>query len=296
MANDGGVAEALEMHANGEFIDGSKFEMYFVAECDDDGEDRLGYYFGPECPLPLWKGAPRNALCKSYKDKLHGCRSYVCEEFAHNYLAKHGCESSNHDQIRDRAAAFKAVESVAVETFIETKEDRQWYRNAVVNNQDKKGNGGGSSGQRQSSGGAAAAGPRQPKFPPKERERERSRERSPYREGDQDQADATPIAAVAKRLAISAAYTADLQSTMLAKVVKSDKSGVKVRVQELEALHACLQRSETSQQKLVESLTFFSRQFEDERKITKEAKDAVQQLIMKGKLQDACQYAEGSRA
>ena len=57
MANDGGVTEALEMHANGEFIDGSIFEMYFVAECDDDGADRLGYYFGPECPLPLWKGA-----------------------------------------------------------------------------------------------------------------------------------------------------------------------------------------------------------------------------------------------
>ncbi len=295
MANDGGVAEALEMHANGEFIDGSKFEMYFVAECDDDGEDRLGYYFGSECPLPLWKGAPRNALCKSYKDKLHGCRSYVCEEFAHNYLAKHGCESSNHDQIRDRAAAFKAVESVAVETFIETKEDRQWYRNAVVNNQDKKGNGGGSSGQRQSSGGAAAAGPRQPKFPPKERERERS----PYRKADQggqDEVDSSPITQVANRMATAAANAADLQITTLCKVVKSDKSAVKARVQELEALHACLQRSETSQQKLVESLTFFSRQFEDERKITKEAKDAAQQLIMKGKLQDACQYAEGSRA
>ncbi len=291
------VADGLQLHADFQFIDSSKMEQYFVTESDDDGHDRLGYYFGPECPLLLWKGHPRNALCKSYKEKLHGCRSYICENFAVNYLAKHGLESSNHDMLRDREAAFAAAEAVAVETFIETENDRKWYRDAVKKSQDKKGNGGGSSsGQRDASGGSQLV-PRQPKRPPTERQQER--ERSPYRqadEGGQDQVDATPITMVANRLASAAANAADLQITTLAKVGKSDKSGVKVRVQELEALHACLQRSETSQQKLVESLMLFSRQFEDERQITKEAKDAVQQLIMKGKVQEACQYAaEGSR-
>ena len=99
---------------------------------------------------------------------------------------------------------------------------------------------------------------------------------------------------VADRMARQAQHAADLNSSEL-QLVKYNpdrkSSGVRVQVPELEALHACLARSELSQVKLCEQLTFFARQFEDERKITKEAKDAVSVLISKGKLQAACTHA-----
>ena len=103
---------------------------------------------------------------------------------------------------------------------------------------------------------------------------------------------------VADRMARSAQQAADLNSSELQLVPfgsdRNKSAGVRVKVPELEALHACLARSELSQVKLCENLTFFARQFEDERKITKEAKDAVSVLINKGKLQAACTHAAES--
>ena len=58
---------------------------------------------------------------------------------------------------------------------------------------------------------------------------------------------------------------------------------MRVKLSELETLHSCLERAVVTQKKLAETLQFFARQFEDERKIMAEAQSAVGMLIAQGK-------------
>ena len=75
----------------------------------------------------------------------------------------------------------------------------------------------------------------------------------------------------------------DVSHLQLAVPVSKPKS-VKVQVSELETLWSCLDRSLESQKRLCDSMTFFTRQFEDEKKILVEARQAVRELIIKGNL------------
>ena len=61
--------------------------------------------------------------------------------------------------------------------------------------------------------------------------------------------------------------------------------GVKVPLDELETLYACLNGCGESQRRMCESMTFFARQVEDEKKITEEANTAVMTLIIRGNME-----------
>ena len=54
---------------------------------------------------------------------------------------------------------------------------------------------------------------------------------------------------------------------------------IKISLKDMKMLAKCLDRCVDSQRKLSASLTFFSRQFEDERKIMDEAKQAIDTLV-----------------
>ena len=59
-----------------------------------------------------------------------------------------------------------------------------------------------------------------------------------------------------------------------------DEGGViKVTVKDMQMLGKCLERVCDSQHKLIASMTFFSRQFEDEAKIMDEAKKAIDRVV-----------------
>ena len=49
------VTQAYEKVSNKEFINADDVEQYLLDEEYDDGEDRTGYFFGEQCPLPLWE-------------------------------------------------------------------------------------------------------------------------------------------------------------------------------------------------------------------------------------------------
>jgi len=332
------ITQGYQKDSNQEFINSDDVEQYLLDEEYDDGEDRTGYFFGEQCPLPMWeKMIKTGSKCQVYKTKCYGCRSFIDIQFAQNYLAKHAFECGNHPTSGNKEEAWIAAHECVVETFVETAQDRKWYAESVANakktsnkkretcdwdSRDKRGGGRDSrdGGDRDSRDGCdrdkrggkggghcrgdPRDGPRPPTHAPASasrmrpispephvvRRRSRSRERGGHEEHR--------ITMVADRMARSAQQAADLNSSELQLVPfgsdRNKSAGVRVKVPELEALHACLSRSEHSQVKLCEQLTFFARQFEDERKITKEAKDAVSVLINKGKLQAACTHAAES--
>ena len=88
--------QGMELHFNHTFLE---FEMYETPwpSADEDKHfgypDRTLYHFGNTCPLVLGDGAPQ---CKAYKHKCYSCTSFVCEEFARNYLAKHAFDRGHH--------------------------------------------------------------------------------------------------------------------------------------------------------------------------------------------------------
>ena len=63
--------------------------------------------------------------CKSYKKKMGQCRSYVCREFAMNYLARH---LQNAHGVNTKAEAFVEASEYRQEVEEVTTEERQMYR------------------------------------------------------------------------------------------------------------------------------------------------------------------------
>ena len=61
--------------------------------------------------------------------------------------------------------------------------------------------------------------------------------------------------------------------------IPADETIIKISLNDMKMLAKCLDRCVDSQRKLAASLTFFSRQFEDERKIMDEAKQAIDLLV-----------------
>ena len=120
------IADGLLLHADLKWVDPHKFDNAVIDESVDTGEDRCVFTFGAVCPLPL--GSDKDK-CRSYKDKLNQCRSYSCSEFARNYLARHAYDSTNHPDTNGRRQdAFDAAEGAEITTELESKEDRDVYR------------------------------------------------------------------------------------------------------------------------------------------------------------------------
>ena len=58
-----------------------------------------------------------------------------------------------------------------------------------------------------------------------------------------------------------------------------EKGVIKVKVKDMQMLAKCLERVCDSQHNLCNSMTFFSRQFEDESKVMDEAKEAIDRVV-----------------
>ena len=243
-------------HASNEFLP-NDVELFIVKQEDEREDDRLVHGFGDVCPLAL---APGVGSCKSFKEKLWGCRSVVCEELAKNHLARHAFTSTNHETYNDLAASFEAANDAGLVTEVETRADRDMYRrgNRIVEKDDKW----------------------------RSRSRERARSRSPAdwpwtpelpstssSSGASSKAPhPQPRSAPAAKVGVAENLGAIVPSAM-------HKKHVKVSVAELKTLEACLGRVADTQQRAVESLTFFARQIEDERKVVKEARGVICDLI-----------------
>ena len=116
---------AMELHYSGCFLDFEQFENPWPSADEEayfGNPDRALYHFGSTCPLELAEGADQ---CKAFKQKCYSCRSYVREEFARNYLAKHAFESGNHPETRgDTKKAFEQAQEAIIVKVVETAADR----------------------------------------------------------------------------------------------------------------------------------------------------------------------------
>ena len=67
-------------------------------------------------------------------------------------------------------------------------------------------------------------------------------------------------------------------------VARPKAQGVRIQLDELECLEDCLGRAIESQKRTIESLNFFSRMIQDERRVFTEAKNVIAEVIFKAKL------------
>ena len=65
------------------------------------------------------------------------------------------------------------------------------------------------------------------------------------------------------------------------------REGVSVKLEDLEMLNESLNRCRQSQKRLIDSMTFFLRNMEDEKAIMDEAKQGVERVIQKAKIEKA---------
>ena len=84
---------------------------------EDNGEPSRSFFYGETCPV--------NPDCKSYKKKMAMCRSYVCREFATNYLARH---LQNAHGVASKAAAFSEAAGYPQKDEEVLPDERQMYR------------------------------------------------------------------------------------------------------------------------------------------------------------------------
>ena len=256
----------LEMNLKEEkgFENPDDWELRYVSDADETGEDRLVYGFGSVCPLARGSGVD---VCKAFKSKHNCCQSVVSEWLARNYLAKHAFESSNHPTHNDKRAAFAAAREARMEEGLETKDDRKAFRSHCDYFMEQKTQ---AARERESSDRDRGRGSRD------DRGRIRMRSRS-HRS----------TAPAARTPAARSKSTDPLGQTAAAvvndsTVVAHRPSGyAKVSVDELKTLESCLGRAIDSQKRTIESLNFFSRMIEDERKIFTEAKNVITDLIFK---------------
>ena len=343
----------FSVHGQQEFLHWSEVERPHIPAQEDEDKSvkRTIYHFGSECPLALWDGATPDDSCKAFTQKLQGCKSFICSEFAQNYLAKHAFDSSNHPNTRgDKMAAFKAAGACRVQETTETWGDREQIRKMHQGQEKSRAARGPHpphnppSGQLREAVRTQRDPPRNPPIgqlpeavrnqkgkgflgrSPSPRRRRSDRSRSPHRDRTRSPIGLTSVAKYGQHISqrqpigqmqatprtdlqnvgdsitdqahkMLAAATDCLKAVSTAQGSRSSSSvapgpvvlaapsdgSVRVQLEELEVLQTCLERSSQSQKRVIDALTFFTRQFEDERKIIDEAKSAVSTLIIKSK-------------
>lgn len=178
------------------------------------------------------------------------CKSVVPEKD----LAKHACDSYNHPRtLNDKELAFEVANSVPLEETLESPSSREWCRcnAAKFANKDK------------TTEKAAVA------VAPKKRARS-------VREASRGASSGSPTR--------SSDYDGQQRSDDQLHVLKSGSKYARISVSELAALGSVLSRSIESQKPAIESLTFYNRQIENERKVFQEAHMCIQDLIFKARL------------
>ena len=260
-------AKIDKMFRSNKFVDMHEVELFNPSEQDDTGEDRVIYGFGTTCPLPLTPGIKE---CRSFKDKLCGCRSAISETASRLHLAKPALDSGNHAAHGNRDQAFADATNALGRTELETMEDRSSYRMQLTRL------------QRGIAGTfPKTAGARRPTTPPREPEPSRSRSRHRRRR----QHAAEPASASDRVLDPDVTLTFP-SSTWVSALMKKKKY-VKVSIEEMQSLEACLSRSIDSQKRIIESLEFYTRQINDERKVFVEARDVIHSMIASSQTDDA---------
>ena len=66
--------------------------------------------------------------------------------------------------------------------------------------------------------------------------------------------------------------------------VRPNKNTVRVPIAELQTLADCLQRAADTQKRTIDSMNFYARQMEDERKVFTEARDVANQIIIRAQM------------
>ena len=241
------------VHQEQKFLKAEETELLYVDDQDDTGEDRPIYGFGPCCPIELKEGV---GMCKSFKIKHNSCKSVICESFARNYLAKHCFDSSNHPTHGDLEASFREANDAQLVMEAETAEDRKAYRNHCNFFAEQK--------------KAAAEVKTQNREGPMGRGRANHASRSPRRSGaigtkggkhKKGESRGAPIGAFAKASGSSPFSEAVVDDRAI--VARPHAQGVRIQLDELECLEACLGRAIESQKRTVESLNFFSRMIQE---------------------------------
>ena len=235
------------------FLNADEMELLYVDEEDDTGEDRPVFGWGPSCPIEMNAGV---RFCYSFITNHNSCRSVVSESMARNYLARHCFSCSNHRTYLDKQASFQAANSVPIVMTTETLADRNLYRRAE-------------------------------ELERKEQVRDRDRHRGQrnrvnvafgskgggkHRKGKDGEAN------VATRSASSSSSAAVVDDRVARK-----SQAVKVQLEELETLEACIGRAIESQKRTMESFNYFSRMIQDERQVFAELMNALAELISKAK-------------
>ena len=257
--SDEKLGEMQQMHDNEAFMDPKQIELYVVDVADDDGSNREVHGFGDVCPLELTQGVQE---CKAFK-KHHKCQSRVMAKCARNYLAMHAFNSANHACTNgNRKASFEAANSVSVFIDHETRQERDEMRAhvAVQNAQSSEGQAIKQETRRSSSdrSGAIGAGPAA---------RSRSRRRASSHRGPSPSAPSPPRS----RIVVGAAQEIERS--------RRGAATVRINVGELKSLSSALGRCQDSQKRCIESLQFFTRQMEDERKVLQEAQHVIDTMV-----------------
>ena len=268
--------EHRQRHDMQKFIGPTEVEQYFVREEDDQPDKiRQTFGFGDTCPLPMWDGQHE---CKAFRMKASKCSSVMCETFARNYLAKHAFDSGNHPDTQCKLKeSFEAANAAILVVGVEEFKDRQNYRRmqpitperSPSNQRRKK--------KRSRSPKARAEQPRQRREPP---------ERQPAHQSIRPTARAKsgtllelPIVPPSPTIPNPASGSVALRD-----VIQGEGS-IRVRLADLEMLHANVARCYESQTRMIAAMTYFQRQFEDEKRITGDAEMAINRILVKARLE-----------
>ena len=259
---------SMEMvHNEQKFLKAEETELLYVDDQDDTGEDRAVFGWGPCCPIELKEGV---GMCKSFKIKHNSCKSVIGESFARNYLAKHCFDSSNHPTHGDLEASFRAANNEPIVMEAETVEDRKAYRNHCNFFAERKK----AAAEEQTRNRRANHASRSPR-----RSGAIGSKGGKHKKGESGGAAIGAVATCSGSSSFSAAVVDDR-----AIVARPKAQGVRIQLDELECLEACLGRAIESQKRTIESLNFFSRMIQDERRVFTEAKNVIAEVIFKEKL------------
>ena len=256
------IEKALDMHNDLKWIDRA-IETHECRVVEDDDATWSIFHFGTKCPLELKAGI---LSCKSFSEKQKGCKSYVCESFARNYLAHHGFDSTNHSVYQHRANAFDEAAAVGIVLGEYTMDERIQYREHIQNTEADAAN------QRDDeqltrTKRHRSMKPRSPSMPPPA-----SRSRS--------------STDVSRQVIIgrgSGTSSGSRQEVVPHGSASGTSGTATVSTADLMALEGCLDRAAGSQKRLCDTMTFFARQCEDERKIILEAKTHIAELVLRSR-------------
>ena len=288
-------------HDYEEFINANEKELFYVDEADDNDEDRSIYGWGRTCPVELVDGVE---VCKSFKAKHNKCESVVCEAMARNYLAQHLFNSTNHPMHGDKSNCFLRANTEEIRHTTETMEDRRNHREYYIYYRDQA-----QRVERQDNRRDQGA---------RDRERTRGRDRaigsassssSFAKAGGGGKAESSGVPICAPPPAPPPAppmlpppmpppvigasmphapppspQEASSRTTNATAIVKVETRRVRVSLEEMQSLEACLARAIAAQKRTVDGLDFFSRMIHDERKVFTEAKKVIAEMIFNARM------------